>query len=137
MSKQANKSEKRVYNNLYMTVPIFDKGKTLRKSYDFNELEDILLSVPFSKVPVPVNVYRNEYDGDYELRGNFIVGYITDYDPETRCFELTILERFADRVSQYNDPIVYPRAVIDKNGVVVAISGFDVCNKGYYASLYK
>lgn len=127
---------KKEYVNGYFKVRVFDKGCNLRSSYDYADIEEIFLATPFDKMPIPVNVYNNEYYDDIEMRGNTHVGYITGYDPETREFDVTVLEKYVKTVETYNNPIVYPRVRV-VNGKVTQVLGLDLCQASYYASLYK
>lgn len=129
-------NSKREFSNVYMTVKIFDKGRNLNRSYDYADIDEIFNRTPFSQIPVPLNVYRNEYSGDVESRGNIMVGYIVGYNSETHEFDVMILEKFAKRIQEYVNPIVYPRVKIIGNKAV-QILGFDICSASYYANIYK
>ena len=126
----------REYKNAYLVVPVFDKGKNLRSTYDYNALEEIFLQTPFNKMPIVVNAYRNEYYGDINLQGNIPVGYITGYDQENHCFDVMILEKYADVISGYESPIIYPRVKVQA-GKVEQVLGLDICEASYYASIWR
>lgn len=126
----------REYKNAYLVVPIFDRGKNLRSTYDFNELEEIFLQTPFDKMPIVVNAYRNEYYGDVSLQGNIPVGYITGYDAENRCCSVMILEKYTGVIEDYRNPIIYPRVKV-QSGRVEQVLGLDICEASYYAAIYR
>lgn len=128
--------EKRKYKNMEIIVKLFDKGRNLHKKYDLQSLIDIMTSVPFDKIPVAVNAYRNEYTDDINASGAFPVGYITGFDPETLECKLTILEKYTHRISQIENPIVYPRVRIYGNEVA-GILAFDICSEDYYKVICK
>ena len=128
--------QKREYKNLHMTVRIFDKARNLNNTYDFDDLDDIFSRTPFTQMPIPLNAYRNEYSGDIESRGNIAVGYVTKYFPDTREFEVMILEKYAQRISEYENPIVYPRVKV-VGGHAMQVLGLDICSEQYYAAIYK
>lgn len=128
--------QKREYKNLHMTVRIFDKARNLNNTYKFEDIDDIFNRTPFNQMPIPLNVYRNEYSGDIEAKGNIMVGYITAYYPDTREFDVMILEKYAQRVAEYENPIVYPRVKVI-GGHAIQVLGLDICSEAYYANIYK
>jgi hypothetical protein len=126
----------KVFHNVYFTLKVFDKGRNLKSNYDYEDIDEIFQSVPFDKIPVAVNAYRNEFMNDVDKAGNILVGYISAYYPEDRTFEVMILEKFADRIAQYDNPIIYPRVKV-VNGKAVQILGLDICSANYYAAISK
>lgn len=127
----------KVFKNLEMNVKIFNKARNFRRSYSLEDLKEKLDRIPFDIVSIPVFVYRNEYSGNLDSHGNILVGYITRYDRESFSFDLTIMEAYGNRVSEYKDPIIYPRVSIGSDGNVKNIIAFDLCQSIYYANLMK
>lgn len=126
----------REYKNAYFMVRAFEKGKNLRSTYSLEELDEIFKATPFDKMPIVLNAYRNEYYGQVDLVGTIPVGYITGFDSEQRVFSVMIMEKYAEEISKYEDPIVYPRVKV-KEGKVEQVLGMDICNSSYYANIYR
>lgn len=124
---------KEKYDNEFITVPVFDAGKTLDKNYKFKELDDILKQIPFNLISVPVYGYRNELYNDNTKRGNFIAGYVSKYISESHEMEVCIYGKYKDLLD-FKDPIIYPRIALVK-GVVVSVTGLDYCTSAYYRVL--
>lgn len=126
----------REYKNAYFVVKAFDRGRNMRSEYNYEDVDAIFQSTPFDKMPIVVNAYRNEYYGQVEMSGNMAVGYITGYDPEAREFSVMILEKYADVIGNYKDPIIYPRVKVQA-GKVEQVLGLDICESTYYAAIWK
>lgn len=70
--------------------------------------------------------------GNEDRGGNQVVGYIYEYNRESDIFTVVIHEKYADVVTEFNKPIVFPRVQIIGD-TVTRILGFDICPKSYYA----
>lgn len=127
----------REFNNTYLTVPMFDRGRTLTRTYDVKQLVDLLDAVPYSIINIPVFAYRNEYSGNDDNRGNFICGWIEGFNKENRTFDICILEKFSDMIERYDkDTIIYPRVKLaGKNPI--SITGLDFCERRYYSLINR
>ena len=50
---------------------------------------------------------------------------------------VTIIEKYADTIlNNYQDPIIYPKVRVNKDGEVVKILSFDICQASHYAAIY-
>lgn len=127
----------REFKNIYLTVPMFDRGRTLTRTYDVKQLVGLLDAVPYSIINIPVFAYRNEYSGNDAYRGNFICGWVEAFNKENKTFDICILEKYADMVEKYDkDTIIYPRVKIIGNNPV-GITGLDFCEKRYYSLINR
>lgn len=120
--------------NTYMTVqvPRIQKNKNLRREYDKDSLLNILASVPFDKINIPLHSYRSIVHDNDTLTGTRVVGYISNYDVEKDVFDVVIHSAFIPAIQAYQDPIIYPRVSIT-DGKVTTILGLDICPKMYYS----
>lgn len=127
----------RKFDNKTVNLKVFNKGRNLKYHYDFEALADVLESIPFDKVNIPINAYRSELKNDLEATGNIPVGNVDSYNRETGEMTVTIIEKYADTIlNNYQDPIIYPKVRVNKDGEVVKILSFDICQASHYAAIY-
>lgn len=123
---------KRQFNNVDMDIPRFHKNKNLYQEFDGDSLKEILTSIPWEIVNIPLYSYKKILMNDDTRTGNQVVGYIIGYDVENDIFNTVIHEKYAAKVSEFQSPIIFPRVqTIGPN--VTRVLGFDVCPNSYYA----
>lgn len=99
------------------------------KEYSRESLLDILASVPFGKISIPINLHRGylvkPVDGG-QVKGYMAVGYVIGYDQNEEKFKVVINNKHAAAVDSLGDCIIYVRAAIDKEDNVRTIIGLDI-----------
>lgn len=125
---------KKVFNNKTLNVKRFSKNKNLFQNYDGESLKSILTEIPFEMVNIPLYSYKKLLLDNGEGNGNQVVGYLYKYDKNTDTFECVIHEKYVEKISGFDKPIIFPRTLLigDK---VTRILGFDICPELYYAVL--
>lgn len=133
----SNNIASKEYKNVYVSVPLFDKGRTLSRTYDIDKLTSILSQITYGLITVPLFAYRNEYTGNDDNRGNFIVGWVDGFNTNTNMFDVCILEKFSDILDKYDqDIMIYPRVKFIGR-TVVSVVGLDLCERKYYSVINR
>ena len=125
--------KRRPYENADMVVARLKKNKDVnRRWYSINSLVDLLNAIPFNLVNIPLYTYNCLVYNNDNRPGNTVCGYVAGYDQETDSFNVVIHEKFVDIIDSYENPIIYIRPLIDQDGNVTKIKGFDICPNDYY-----
>lgn len=102
------------------------------RSFNRESLTNILDGFDFTKISVPVFVYKELVFGDGK-KGTLIVGHIKKYIAETETFELIIYSNSINTVNSFEDAVVFPRVFIDKEtNDVKTILGFDIAPVSFF-----
>lgn len=96
------------------------------REFDRKTLLDILCSVPFSQISIPVHLDKALMNGDGTSKGYANVGYITGYDPQDEKFTTVIYNNYEKAVDAVGEAVIYARAIVDKSGVVRNIIALDI-----------
>ena len=123
-------------SNATMEVELFELNRTTRSEYDKASLIEILANVQFDKISIPVYAYKDLILGD-DKKGTMIVGFVNSFDPQEELFNITIFGNYVEKVSKFEDAIIFARLVSDnETGEVKTILGLDVCPIMKYDYLY-
>lgn len=118
--------------------PLFPEGKTAKDEYIKGSLIDILTSVPWGKISIPLYTYKdlimdNTRKNNY---GTSMIGYIKNFDAETETFDVIIFGASYAGVEDFEDPIIFPRvAVNNETHEARMVLGLDLCPMSKYAYL--
>lgn len=127
---------KRTYNNVAMEVDRFSKNKDASgNKFNKTEFVDIMSKIPFDKISIPLYSYKCLIHNNDSMPGNAVCGYIEGYNADTDTFNVVVHERYTDVIGGYDNPIIFPRVVVDRNdsNKIVMIKGFDICPRMYYS----
>lgn len=107
----------------------------LKNGIKLGDVKDILATLPFDKISIPVYTYKNLIftNSDKPVKGNMIVGYATYYDALNEVLGVSLLPKNARTILDFKDLICYPRAIIDKETNAIKILSLELCP----ASLYE
>lgn len=117
-SKSNYKDDKRTTKTMptRFEVPLFAGNKNEKGfEYDRETLLEIVNSVPFNKISIPLYAEKSTLDSSLQIGdGVKPVGYISDYDIATETFTVFIYSFFADIIGKLKDAIIFPRVYIKK-----------------------
>ena len=131
-----NNSNKRSFNPIkgeFMEFPLFDIGKTVKDDYDVNGLIDLLASVPFDKISVPLYTYKDLIFGEGK-KGTTVVGYIKSFDVDNLSFSVYVNGKNLKVIKEFDDAVVFPRVRV-RDGEANMVIGLDVCPYSKYEYL--
>lgn len=123
--------------NSEMSVQLIEVARNNMGDYDRGKLLEIINQVPWGKISFPIYSYKNLIFQDKETKGHVIVGYINGYDSDTETFELVIFGRNVGTILEFNDPIIYPRVITNKETGELTITAFDLAPKGIFSKILK
>lgn len=94
------RSSKMILNGVGVSYPTADIKEEIIK-----DMIDTLATIPFSKISIPLNAKRSDIlnDGD---RRSITIGFIRNYNPETKTFSVFILDKYKEAVSKFNIPMI-------------------------------
>lgn len=99
------KNTKMVLSNLNMTYPPNNGlGEDELRSI-VNEMTDTLSTIPFNRISIPLNAKRSDILGVEDTR-YITIGFIRNYNPETEEFSVTILDKYKEAISKFEDPMI-------------------------------
>lgn len=119
------------FQNVEMEVSLFPKSNS---KYDYDKAREFLAQIPFGLVELPLYSYNAAVYDNINRSGKLVVGFVSDYNPETQTFFVTIYEKFAKEISEFKQPIIYAR-INTITGNPIKLSGLDICPAIYYANL--
>ena len=101
----------------------------------YTEILDVLASTKFNKVSIPLGIYKSVIDSNVDADDSRIttIGYIRDYDAETKKFTVIIFKNFIDYIKDNNYSAIDLLFTVTKNGDLGTItkfiirSGLDYC----------
>lgn len=113
--------------NSTFTVKLTDYFKTVKDiEYSKDQLLEILTSVPFSKISIPVYTFKSLVFAN-DSKGTMVVGFIKSFDIEKEVFEVVIYGNYVECVSKFENVVINPRVFInEETGDVKNIIALDI-----------
>ena len=90
--------------------------------------QDLSSADIFSKISIPMQISRAIVDGNPETRGNTIIGFVTGIDVTKDEIDVMVYGRSVETIESIDGLYCVPRMVIDRDGNVTTILGFDLTN---------
>ena len=100
--------------NIVMEMNLYSRGVTYKREYNKDSLVDILASVPFKNISVPVYAEKSAVYGDDTKRGAIIIGYVNSFDASIENFEITIFAKFGEFVKNLHNSRVFANVIINR-----------------------
>ena len=92
----------------------------------YTEILDVLASTKFNKVSIPLGIYKSLIDSNVDADDSRIttIGYIRDYDAETKEFTVIIFKGFIDYIKKNDCSVMDLLFTETRNGTLGTITKF-------------
>ena len=130
------KIQKQLPPNYVAKIPMYEQGIAGSREYDVDALIDILRTIPFEKISIPLFGAKKLMLGD-DKKGTMQIGYINkpifdkytssdgnEYD--TVDFDVTIYANNAEATKNIEYPLIYPKVKVSPAGEIEIILGFEL-----------
>ena len=91
------------------------------------EIMEVLKSVPFNKVSIPVSTYRYLVEDGIANDDNRVIttGYIKNFDPETETFTVVLFSNNREKIEKFPNPML-EIVFSEYNGKLGVITKFNI-----------
>lgn len=125
-----NKPENEMFDVPLIEIPILIN----QKKYNKKELVELIQSIPFGKISIPIYGYKNLIF-DPDKKGTVMIGYVNMFTEQTETFTVTIFNTFVQKVKDFECKVIYPRLRISGE-TPTYVMGFDLCPQEMYQHLF-
>lgn len=101
--KRANNDTTKSNKYVMKDVPVYYTNTSDLSEDVFEEVENTLKSIPFNRISIPLNAYREDVFEDEEgNKKSVTIGFIKSFNPKALTFNVIIFDTFKSAIKKFD-----------------------------------